>query len=632
MLNNFIYAETKELFLTALANGEVLDEAIVFIADTGEIWNHGTYFAGDCGFDPSAFSDLQTYITSITTNNIPEGTNLYFTDDRARNAITGGASTIAGTNLTTSRALISNGSGKVAVSDVTSTELGYLDGVTSNIQTQLNGKAASSVETTIADHIANTSNPHGVTAADLGLDENTIKNVIGNTQIYESQIQRGQNTIGDVTVVDMAMSNRHNPNRLAYGNPDGVKIEYSRDGGSTWTDYGVSNAQKLALYSGQTNAFYAGGRTSNTSLQDRLRITFDAKAMGVYTNPKKLLLNVSMNGTTGATMTIERALLGSNTSFEYYNEYFVNGWSGWNSIPLDWGTFGGGDGQNDNWSVMRLTFAPEGYYSGYENQGAFHVMDIALYGSTDWSTPSEMARSGHIYTYDVDQSVTFPNKVTINGGLHLGRLADDAGTDKTRIYFGDSDYAWIGEWDANEDVGDNDDHFTIHARQEIYLDCGEDEHTGVRFSSSNMMPYSWEGNLYDYNIGDAFWKFANGYFSKQVFAAQGFMEESDERLKNFEGRINVDLDKLANLKKNYFTWKDKDDTNRQLGVSAQEIKELYPEIVSETEDGILNVAYDKLSVVALAAIDQLHDENKELKNKINTLEERLAKLESLLEK
>ena len=48
------------------------------------------------------------------------------------------------TGLTANRALISNGSGQVAVSAVTSTELGYLDGVTSNIQTQLNGKAASS--------------------------------------------------------------------------------------------------------------------------------------------------------------------------------------------------------------------------------------------------------------------------------------------------------------------------------------------------------------------------------------------------------------------------------------------------------------------------------------------------------
>lgn len=43
--------------------------------------------------------------------------------------------------LTASRALVSNGSGFVSVSAVTSTELGYLSGVTSAIQTQLDGKA-----------------------------------------------------------------------------------------------------------------------------------------------------------------------------------------------------------------------------------------------------------------------------------------------------------------------------------------------------------------------------------------------------------------------------------------------------------------------------------------------------------
>ena len=39
--------------------------------------------------------------------------------------------------------MVSDANGKVAVSAVTSTELGYLDGVTSAIQTQINGKAAS---------------------------------------------------------------------------------------------------------------------------------------------------------------------------------------------------------------------------------------------------------------------------------------------------------------------------------------------------------------------------------------------------------------------------------------------------------------------------------------------------------
>ena len=58
-----------------------------------------------------------------------------------QDTVVGGASTIVENNLTANRALISNASGKVAVSDVTSTELGYLDGVTSNVQTQLTNKA-----------------------------------------------------------------------------------------------------------------------------------------------------------------------------------------------------------------------------------------------------------------------------------------------------------------------------------------------------------------------------------------------------------------------------------------------------------------------------------------------------------
>jgi hypothetical protein len=60
----------------------------------------------------------------------------------AQATITGGATTITAADLTASRALASDGSGKVAVSTVTATELGYVSGVTSAIQTQLNNKQA----------------------------------------------------------------------------------------------------------------------------------------------------------------------------------------------------------------------------------------------------------------------------------------------------------------------------------------------------------------------------------------------------------------------------------------------------------------------------------------------------------
>lgn len=88
----------------------------------------GDYSAFYVRFDTAAQGLTGTEQTNARTN------------INAQVTITGAATTITTSNLTINRALISNGSGKVAVSTVTSTELGYLSGVTSAIQTQLNGK------------------------------------------------------------------------------------------------------------------------------------------------------------------------------------------------------------------------------------------------------------------------------------------------------------------------------------------------------------------------------------------------------------------------------------------------------------------------------------------------------------
>jgi hypothetical protein len=54
-------------------------------------------------------------------------------------------------NLTTGRALVSDGSGDVSVATTTATEIGYVNGVTSAIQTQLDAKQARSTLTTKGD-------------------------------------------------------------------------------------------------------------------------------------------------------------------------------------------------------------------------------------------------------------------------------------------------------------------------------------------------------------------------------------------------------------------------------------------------------------------------------------------------
>jgi len=92
--------------------------------------------------------------TTVSNTNIPLQNNNTVSDDFAysgvsatllnakQDTITGAATTITSTNLTANRALVSDGSGKVAVSsNVSSTELNYVGGVTSAIQTQINTKA-----------------------------------------------------------------------------------------------------------------------------------------------------------------------------------------------------------------------------------------------------------------------------------------------------------------------------------------------------------------------------------------------------------------------------------------------------------------------------------------------------------
>lgn len=115
-------------------------------------------------------SDMETAQSDITTlkTNVTEVTNALTSK---QDKIVGGASTITEDNLTTNRALVSNSSGKVDVSGVTSTELSYLDGVTSNVQTQLDSKLSEAP-------VQSVNSKTGVvklTKADIGL--NNVDNV-----------------------------------------------------------------------------------------------------------------------------------------------------------------------------------------------------------------------------------------------------------------------------------------------------------------------------------------------------------------------------------------------------------------------------------------------------------------------
>lgn len=109
-------------------------------------------FNGRTGVVVSQAGDYSAAIVSnnpagnISATNVQAAINELDTEKQA--VITGAATTITSSNLTADRALQSNASGKVAVSTVTSTELGHLSGVTSALQTQLDSKQPLDAELT----------------------------------------------------------------------------------------------------------------------------------------------------------------------------------------------------------------------------------------------------------------------------------------------------------------------------------------------------------------------------------------------------------------------------------------------------------------------------------------------------
>lgn len=421
-------------------------------------------------------------ITATTTElNYTDGvtSNIQTQINAKQPTITGGASTITSNNLTVSRALVSDGSGKVAVSDITSTELGYLDGIKSNIQAQIDGKAASGHTHSYAGsssvggaatsanklntNAGDTNTPvyfnNGVPVACTSLDLNTSgssASCTGNaatatklqtartiglstgavgtatsfnggsnitipvTQVNEAYLSwGGRNISGGVTPIDAAASNMHSANRFQFAKAAGITIEYSRDSGDTWTDYGASNAVKQNLVSGIGAGLYIGNRNTSTTVKDKLRITLDATSMGVYTRLLKLLINISTNYAGGSNVIVEKAMKGSTNTFSMVGTYTISGWSGWNSIPIGY-AFGGGDTQTYNIAKLRLTFGITSVNSE-QTSNALTITDIIGIGDTYWQFPSNMAKTGHLYSYDSSQNAIFPASISGAGSLSMGR-------------------------------------------------------------------------------------------------------------------------------------------------------------------------------------------------------------------
>ncbi|KAA3634625.1 MAG: hypothetical protein DWQ02_11145 [Bacteroidetes bacterium] len=114
---------------------------------------------------------------------------------------------------------------------------------------------------------------------------------------------------------------------------------------------------------------------------------------------------------------------------------------------------------------------------------------------------------------------------------------------------------------------------------------------------------------------------------------------SDRRFKTNITALPQTLDKLLSLKPSQYTMKSDDSQKLRIGLIAQEVQQLYPELVrvyddEKSGDNILTMNYSGLSVVAVKAIqeqqviiEQQENQIKVLTEQINTMEKKLELLE-----
>lgn len=221
-----------------------------------------------------------------------------------------------------------------------------------------------------------------------------------------------------------------------------------------------------------------------------------------------------------------------------------------------------------------------------------------------------------------------------------------------------------GTWDINISGNANtanaantlnpSDELNLHGDTIINMST-ENGNGHITFNAKEIIPLYTSNQTYKVDLGtnDNYWNNIvtaslhsknNIYADGTVYIKNASVSTSDERYKNFIEDISIDFNELKKIPKKKFKWKAGefyDNDKVYLGTSAQAIRNIYPELVHvykdtkfeencnsnkpsqdiNLESNILGVDYEKLSLVALAAIDKLNDRLESLEKEVKLLKE-----------
>jgi len=183
------------------------------------------------------------------------------------------------------------------------------------------------------------------------------------------------------------------------------------------------------------------------------------------------------------------------------------------------------------------------------------------------------------------------------------------------LAYNDGDYTWGGYFDAGLRVKQKSDNVGLR----IVHNSNSSNRWDIATSSSNSNLLFWHVNA----------------LKAEIASSDGaYIQGSDRSLKTDIEYLGGILPKINQLKPAKYFYKSAIDApQKSHGFIAQEVQQIFPELVRENGEGKLALAYDDFAILAIQAIKEQQAEIESLKNKtekVDELEQRLEKLEALL--
>ena len=289
---------------------------------------------------------------------------------------------------------------------------------------QYNTSSAISKEAVLLAPNGTTSFPVSVTSPKF------IGDLDGNT--YEAKLQwGGKNFSASYGCLDAALMDELGANRFQFIKASAITVEYTRDGGTTWTDYGATDAQKKQIFAQGGSLIIGKADSTNKATEHpglyQLRITIDTGVANIYSYLNKFIVYITSSGSANCACKIQKALQSTPTTFVDHTDWIpISGWSGYNVLNTSYLVTYGNTASNQ---YGRVRFVFKDGEGGNTNYAGLSIMQIKAFGGVGWNTPSTMAKTGHIYSYNENMDATFPNNITAT--KFIGALQGNADTATT---------------------------------------------------------------------------------------------------------------------------------------------------------------------------------------------------------